>query len=143
MPMLHSLIKVAAKPIPSVISPKAHAVLDYVSVGIFLAGASWFWRHNKRAAIAAALCGGAKLAVSLMTDYPGGMRMRKGIRFGTRREIDLGLAAMTATMPAFLGFKDEPQRRFFQLQGAVITAVNELTDFPERPTRSKEYSSAA
>lgn len=143
MPMLHSLIKVAAKPVPAMISPKAHAVLDYIGVGIFLAGATWFWRRNKRAAIAAAVCGGAKLAVSLMTDYPGGMRARRGIRFDTRREIDLGLAAMTATMPEFMGFKDEPQKRFFQAQGALITVVNELTDFPNTHHRSKEYSRAA
>lgn len=141
MPMLHSLIKVAAKPIPPVISPRAHAILDYIGVGIFLAGASWFWRRNKRAAIAAGLCGGAKLAVSLMTDYPGGVR--RNIRFHSRREIDLGLAAMTATMPEFMGFKDEPQRRFFQAQGALIAAVNELTDFPDGAHRSKEYTRAA
>lgn len=141
MPMLHSLIKVAAKPLPAMISPKAHSVLDYMSVGIFLAGAGWFWRHNKRAAIAAGLCAGAKLAVSLLTDYSGGAR--SGIRFPARREIDLGMAAMTAAMPEFLGFKDEPQRKFFTTQGALITAVNELTDFPHAGHRSKEYSKAA
>ncbi len=143
MPMLHSLIKIAAKPIPAVISPKTHSILDYIGVGIFLAGAGWFWRHHKRAAIAAGLCGGATLAISLMTDYPGGPRFRKGIRFDARREIDLGLAAMTATMPEFLGFKDEPQRKFFRAQGALITAVAELTEFPDRPNRTKEYSTAA
>lgn len=141
MPILHSLIKVAAKPIPAVISPKAHAIIDYVTVGVFLAGAARFWRRNKRAAIAAGVCGGAKLAVSMMTAYPGGVR--RSIRFPHRREIDLGLAAMTATMPEFLGFKDEPQRKFFQIQGAVTTAVTELTDFPERLSGSKEYSRAA
>ena len=50
MPVLHSVIRVAAKPIPAVISPRAHAILDYITVGIFLAGAGWFWRRNKRAA---------------------------------------------------------------------------------------------
>jgi hypothetical protein len=143
MPMLHSLIKVAAKPIPAVISPKTHAVLDYVSVGIFLAGAGLFWRYHKRAAIAATLCGGARLAVSLMTDRPGVLRRRREIRFQNRRQIDLGVAAMTATMPEFLGFKDEPQRNFFRAQGALITAVNELTVFPESSTRAKKYSKAA
>ena len=141
MPFLHSVIKIAAKPIPAVISPRAHAVLDYITVGAFLAGATWFWRRNKRAAIAAGLCGGAKLAVSAMTAYPGGIR--RSIRFPHRREIDLGLAAMIATMPEFLGFKDEPQRKFFQVQGALGVALTELTDFPDRVPRSKEYARAA
>ena len=110
MPMLHSLIKVAAKPVPAVISPRAHAILDYVTVGIFLAGASWFWRRNKRASIAAGLCGGAKLAVSMMTAYPGGvrrLRQKRGLRkagnrvrfqhveilgLGLKHEIDPGKA---------------------------------------------------
>src|SRR5690348_15686457 len=141
MPILHSAIKIAAKPIPAVISPKAHAIFDYITVGVFIAGASWFWRRNKRAAIAAGLCGAAKLAVSTTTAYPGGVR--RSIRFPHRREIDLGLAAMTATMPEFLGFSDEPQKRFFQIQGALAVALTELTDFPDRAPRSKEYARAA
>jgi len=141
MPVLHSVIRVAAKPIPAVISPRGHAILDYITVGIFLAGAGWFWRRNKRAAIAAGLCGTAKLAVSAMTAYPGGIR--RSIRFPHRREIDLGLAAMTATMPEFLNFGDEPQKRFFQIQGALGVALTELTDFPDRAPRSKEYARAA
>jgi len=141
MPILHSLIRVAAKPIPPVISPRAHSIVDYITVGIFLAGAARFWRRNKRAAIAAGVCGGAKLAVSMMTAYPGGVR--RSIRFPHRREIDLGLAAMTAAMPEFLGFEDEPQKKFFQIQGALSTAVTELTDYPDRLPRSKEYLRAA
>lgn len=116
-------------------------MFDYITVGVFVAGAAWFWRRNKRAAIAAGLCGAAKLAVSTMTAYPGGVR--RSIRFPHRREIDLGLAAMTATMPEFLGFTDEPQKRFFQVQGALAVALTELTDFPDRVPRSKEYGRAA
>src|SRR4051812_40275554 len=104
MPTLNSIAKIAAKPLPRMISPRSHAIIDYVSVGSFFASAGWFWRRNKRAAIAALLCGGAKLAVCLLTDYPGGPR--KPINFHARREIDLGLAAMVATMPEFLSFKD-------------------------------------
>lgn len=141
MPLLNSLVKVAAKPIPRMISPQAHAIVDYVMVGSFFATAAWFWRRNKRAAVASLICGGARLAVSLLTDYPGGVR--KVIRFHTRREIDLGLAAMTATMPEFLAFKDEPQKNFFVLQGIVTTAANELTQFPERHHPEKERRRAA
>jgi hypothetical protein len=141
MPVLNSLIKVAVKPVPRMISPKTHAILDYVIAGSFLATAGWFWRHNKRAAVAALLCGSARLAVSLLTDSPGGVR--RVIHYHSRREIDLGLAAMTAMMPEFFAFKDEPQRKFFLTQGAVITAANELTQFPERHHPAKERPRAA
>ena len=140
MPMLNTITKVAAKPLPRMISPKAHAILDYVIAGTFFATAGWFWRHNKRAAVASLLCGGAKLGVSLLTDYPGGVR--KVIHFPARREIDLGIAAMVATMPEFLAFKDEPEKKFFVTQGALITAASQLTHFPE-PRRRKERSRVA
>jgi hypothetical protein len=141
MPVLNSVVKIAAKPLPRVISPKAHAVLDYVIVGSFFATAAWFWRRNKRAALASLICGSARLAISLLTDYPGGVH--GAIRFHTRREIDLGLAAMTATMPEFLAFQDEPQKNFFVVQGVLTTAANELTQFPEQHRPEKERRRAA
>lgn len=141
MPALNTLAKVAAKPLPRMISPGAQAIVDYVTVGSFFASAAWFWRQNKRAAIGCLLCGGAKLAVALLTDYPGGVR--KVIHFHARHEVDLGLAAMVATMPEFLAFKEEPQRKFFLAQGALITVISEMTRFPEPSDRAKERSKAA
>lgn len=136
MPILNNVAKLTVKPLPRMISPKAHAVLDYVSIGAFFAASSWFWKHNTRAAIAAMICGSAELAISLLTDYPGGAK--RMIDFGTRREIDLGLAAMTATMPEFLAFKDEPEKRFFLAQGMLISAATELSQFPEQPDRAEK-----
>lgn len=141
MPALNSLAKMVAKPLPRMISPKAQAILDYVLVGSFFGTASWFWRHNKRAALAAILCGSAKLAVTMLTDNPGGVR--RIITPRARREIDLGLAAMVATMPDFLAFKDEPEKKFFLAQGALITVGSELTRYQERSSRRKERSRAA
>jgi hypothetical protein len=141
MPTINSLAKVVAKPLPRMISPKTQAILDYLLVGSFLGTATWFWRHNKRAAIAAMLCGSAKLAVTLLTDNPGGVR--KIITPHARREIDLGLAAMVATMPEFFAFKDEPQKKFFLAQGALITIGSELTQYPERSGKRKERARAA
>jgi hypothetical protein len=92
--------------------------------------AGFFWRRNKRAALAALICGSADLVLSLLTDYPGGVK--RVISFPAHREIDLGLAAMTATIPEFLAFKDDSERKFFLAQGALITAANELTKFPEK-----------
>jgi hypothetical protein len=141
MAMFNNLVKMATKPLPDLISPKGHAVIDYMIVGAFLATAGLFWRRNKRAAVASLLCGGAQLGVSLLTDYPGGVR--RSIKFSTRRKLDLGLAAMTASMPEFLNFENEPQRKFFITQGVLITAANELTQFPETRGESKERERAA
>ncbi len=141
MPVLNTLVKVATKPLPRMISPKAHAILDYAIAGSFFTAGALFWRRNKRAALASLVCGGARVAVSLLTDYPGGAR--RAIRFHARREVDLGLAAMTATMPEFFAFQDEPQKNFFVAQGVLTTAANELTQFLERHHPEKERSRAA
>lgn len=139
MPLLNRAIQVATKPFPKVISPKTHAILDYMTVGSFVVTAAWFWSRSKRAAIAALISGGAELAVSLLTDYPGGVK--KVIKFRTHRDIDFGLGAMTATMPEFLAFQDEAERKFFLVKGAMITAASQLTRFPDkRRRRKREYA---
>ena len=139
MPILNSAIQIAAKPFPKAISPKAHAIIDYITVGSFLMTAAWFWSRSKRAAVAALISGGAELAVSLLTNYPGGVK--KVINFRTHRDIDFGLGAMTATMPEFLAFKDEAERKFFLAEGAIITAVSQLTRFPDKAVRAeKKYA---
>src|SRR6266480_2939825 len=119
MPILNTALQIAAKPFPKAISPKTHAVLDYVTAVSFLMSAAWFWRRSKRAAIAALIGGGAQLGVSLLTNYPGGIK--KVINFRTHRDIDFGLGAMTATLPEFLAFKDEDEKKFFVAEGALIT----------------------
>jgi hypothetical protein len=136
MPVLNRIAKVITKPLPRMVSPTAHAVVDYVTVGSFLVSAGFFWRRNKRAALAALICGSADLILSLLTDYPGGVK--RVISFPVHREIDLGLAAMTATIPEFLAFKDDSERKFFLAQGALITAANELTRFPETVHRTQK-----
>lgn len=138
MPILNNVAKMAVSPLPRMITPKAHAVFDYVMVGAFLGASTWFWRNNKRAAIASVICGGAELAVCLLTAYPGGAR--RIIDFGTRREIDLGLAAMSASMPEFLAFKNEPEKKFFVAQGMLLSAATALSRFPEKQKRSERRS---
>jgi hypothetical protein len=100
--------------------------------------AAWFWGRSKRAAVAALISGGAELAVNLLTDYPGGVK--KVIHFRTHRNIDLGLAAMTATMPEFFAFKDESEKKFFLAQGTMITAVSEMTRVPKKSGRAEKYA---
>lgn len=133
MPILNSLARVVMKPMPRMLSPGAHAIFDYVAAGVMFASAAWLWPRNKRAAVAALICGGTELGVSMLTDYPGGVR--RVIHFGARREIDLGLAAMMATMPEFLTFSDEAEKKVFLAQGVALTVLSELTRFPEEPEK--------
>jgi hypothetical protein len=140
MAILNNLVKIALKPLPKMISPRSHAVLDYMAAGAFLAAAGLFWRRNKRAAVSSLLCGGAQLGVTMLTDYPGGVR--PSIRFSTRRKLDLGLAAMTAAMPEFLNFEGEPEQKFFTAQGMVITVANQLTEFSDEEEPKKRRLAA-
>lgn len=133
MPTLNSLAKLVAKPIPRMVKPKAHAVIDFASVGLFLGSAAWFWRRNRSAARASLMCGGAELALVLLTDYPGGVTDL--ISFRTHRELDYGLAALAAAIPEALAFAGDDETKLFRLQGALITLLGELTQNPAVPVR--------
>jgi hypothetical protein len=127
MPMLTSATDVLTRRMPKLISPKAHAVVDYITAGAFLLTGAFFWSRNKRAALSAFVCGGAELANTLLTDYPGGVK--KVISYRNHGRIDIGLAAMTATMPEFMSFRDTREKNFFLVQAGMMTAVTNLTDF--------------
>jgi hypothetical protein len=133
MALLNSAVSLATKKLPKAVTPKGHAFIDYLTVGAFLITGALYWRRHKRAALSAFICGGAELALSLITDYPGGVR--KVISFPTHCKVDLGLAAMTATMPEFMGFKDDREKRFFLAQSAGITLAANLTDV----SRSRDF----
>jgi hypothetical protein len=140
MPVLNKFAKVVARPIPRMVTPKGHAVIDYASVGLFLGSTARFWRRNRRAAVASLICGGAELAIMLLTDYPGGVK--KFISFETHREMDYGLAAMVATMPESLAFEGAHERKFFRVQGALITLLGELTQPSAVPSRRQRAKAA-
>jgi hypothetical protein len=72
MPILNSLVRMAMKPLPHMISPRAHAIFDYVAAGSMFASAAWLWPRNKRASVAPLICAGTELGVGMLTDYPGG-----------------------------------------------------------------------
>jgi hypothetical protein len=141
MPILNSAARLAAKPFPQAIPPQAHAIIDYISVACFLVSGAWFFGRNKRAAVGALVSGGAALVINLLTDYPGGLR--KSINFPTHRDIDFGLAAMAASMPEFLAFKDDDPRKFFLIQGMLISAVAELTKCSGKATRGEKKRAPA
>jgi hypothetical protein len=135
MPILTSAVDQITRRFPKVVSPKAHAVVDYITIGTFLVAGALFWRRNKRAAIGSLLCGGAELAVNLLTDYPGGNS--RLISYATHAKADIGLAAVAATMPEFMGFGHEGERHFFTVQAGIITVAANLTDFDDSGTPGK------
>lgn len=125
MPLINTIAGNVARRMPKAVSPKGHAIADYLTVCGFFLGAAMLWRRNKHAALSALICGGAELAVNLLTDYPGGVT--DAISFPTHLKLDLGLAAMSASMPEFMGFEDQKEKWFFLLQSGQITTVTELT----------------
>ena len=138
MPVLHSSVKLLTKHMPKVISPRTHAVLDYVTAGTFLTGGVLLLkrRRDKRAGVTALVCGVAETITSLLTDYPGGVTGL--ISFPTHGKIDMGLAAMTATLPEFMDFANGDDMGFFRAQAVLITANAGLTDFG----RGRNYDEA-
>lgn len=126
MPMMNTVAGAVSKRLPKVVSPKAHAIIDYITAGSFLLAGMLFWKRNKRAALGALVCAGADLTLSLLTDYPGGVA--SVISFPTHCKIDLGLAAMAAEMPRFMKFEDDAEKKFFLMQGAGIITITNLTD---------------
>lgn len=127
MPLLQKGVEMAAGRMPKVIKPQAHAVIDYLVAGSFFLVGALYWRRNKKAAISSFICGGAVTANSMLTDYPGGVA--GVISFKTHGKLDAGLAGLTAMMPQLMGFKDDPESKFFTTQSMAETAVTAMTDF--------------
>lgn len=125
MARLYAVADTVTRRLPKIVSPRGHAIADYLTAGIFVVAGALFWRTNKRAAAASLLCGSAELALALMTDYPGGIA--RIVSFPKHGRIDIGFAALTAAMPEILGFHQG--RSFFLLQSGAITATTNLTKF--------------
>jgi hypothetical protein len=131
--------------LPKVISPKTHAVIDYVHAGTnFMVGALLRGR-NRRASNAAYAFGASILANALMTDYPLGVFRRYSFR--VHGALDYGIAAASASMPKLLGFEDQPEARFFKWQGTGESLVAAMTDYHDsrgaRRRRALEWRRAA
>jgi hypothetical protein len=135
MAMAMSAAKMVANRLPKIFDAKTHAVMDYVTAGAFFVMASMFWGRNKRASIGAAMCGGAIVATSMLTNYPGGVK--KAISFQTHGRIDTGLAGLTVGMPNIMAFNDEDEAKYFRGAALVETAVTSLTDFDSAAARDK------
>jgi hypothetical protein len=127
MALMQKGLALAAGRMPKTISPRVHAALDYAIAGSFVLMGALFWNRNRRAAVGALFCGGATAAVSLLTDYPGGMK--KVIPYSLHGKIDGGLVAMTAAMPRVMNIEGEREAKFFSRQALAKTAITAMTDF--------------
>ena len=129
MPLLQSGARFAASRMPKVITPGAHAVLDYAVAGVFLLMGARMWRKHRRAALASFACGAAKAINSMVTDYPGGVA--PVIDYDTHGRLDAGIAALTAAAPKFLGFAVEGEAQLFSGFALAETVIAGLTDYEE------------
>ena len=58
-------------PLPKVISPRKHALLDALTIGTFLALGGIWWRRKRRPAVAALVNGLFVLGYTSLTDFDG------------------------------------------------------------------------
>ena len=129
MPIAHKAAKAVAPKLPKMISPTAHAVIDYAMFGAFFTAGALLWRRNKRASLAAYLCADIVGTLAFLTDMPGGVW--KKISFETHGRVDPGLSALATSMPEMLAFKDENEAKLFQGMGIAMAVVGGLTDYAQ------------
>jgi hypothetical protein len=127
MPFLDQAAKWTTNRLPKVINPTAHAIIDYATAATFFGMAAFFWNRNKHAAVSSLVCGVAETVTALLTDYPGGVT--DAISFETHGSIDFGLGGMVASLPDMMRFSEDPESRFFRIQGIALAFVTGLTDF--------------
>ena len=117
-----------------------HSVLDYLTASYFILLAGMFWGRNKRAAAGALINGGMVLGLSVLTDYPGGL---KKISFRNHGKGDVLQALTAAGIPNVLGFSNEAAALPFRLQALNEAIVIAATDFDSETARAQEYIEAA
>jgi hypothetical protein len=127
MPILHHAARWTTNRLPKVIKPGAHAIIDYATAASFFAMAALFWNRNKRAALSSIVCGAAETITAMLTDYPGGVT--KAISFEAHGSLDFGMSGLVASLPDIMRFSDDPESRFFRIQGTALAVVTGLTDF--------------
>jgi hypothetical protein len=109
------------------ISPAAHAVLDYAVAATFFGVGAWLMRRHRSAASLAFANGAMVAAMSLLTDYPGGVI--RVLPFRGHRAGDILQAAFAGLGPALFGFAGDKEATFFYAQAASEVAVIVATDW--------------
>jgi hypothetical protein len=129
-------VRMLSNRMPKVISPKAHAIIDYATAASFFAMGAYLWKRNRRAAVASLICGAAEVGTAAVTDYPGGIRPY--LSFEQHGKIDAAISGIVATMPNTLFFANHSSSQFFRGQGVLLAASTGMTDFEALPSSAQQ-----
>ncbi len=111
---------------PKFVDPPTHAALDYLTVSYFMLVAGALWGRHRRGAVSALINGGMVLGLSMLTDYPGGL---KKISFHTHGKGDVMQMLTAATLPVVLGFAGSSAATPLIAQAVNEFEVISITDF--------------
>ena len=114
-------------PLPKVISPRKHALLDALTIGTFLALGGIWWRRKRRPAVAALVNGLFVLGYTSLTDFDGDGK--KQVNFKTHGDLDALQASLAAVTPKMFGFAGRKEALFFRGQALNESLVISMTDF--------------
>lgn len=124
---------------PKFVHPATHAALDYLTTAYFMVVAGALWGRHRRAAAAALINGGMVLGLSMLTDYPGGL---KRISFRTHGKGDTLQMMTAAGLPVMLGFAGSPAALPLLLQAVDEFAVISVTDFDAQESSAQSGRAA-
>ncbi len=117
-----------------VISPRAHGIIDYLTVGLAALAPALFGFSGSAEALSRTVAG-AYLFITLFTAFPLGLV--RFIPFPVHGFIEVVTGVALLAAPWIFGFADEPAaRNFFLFLGLTALAVFALTDW--RQSRAAE-----
>ncbi len=122
-------------PLPEIISPTAHGIIDYAHCAFFLGVAYFFRNSNRRASNAALATGAFILAQSVLTDYRFGIK--PVLPFAVHGQMDSAFASLSWAVPRFVGFKGTAAAKIFEVNSIVEAAVVRMTDFDSERARQE------
>ena len=108
----------------TLLSPRAHGVLDYVTVAVFALAPLVLGLDGLAATLSYALAG-VHLAMTLATAFPLGVAALVPFRLHGTVELVVGLALVALGFALF----EETARWFFVAMGVTILAVWAATDY--------------
>jgi hypothetical protein len=122
------------------ISPLAHGVLDYVT-SLTTAAAPKALGFPRQATLAAESLASGYTGLSLLTDYPLGVK--RVVPFKGHGVADVAIGLTLPALPWLLGFADHrPARNFMLGLTALTLVVAALTDWDAAPHRRRARDAA-